>query len=105
MLRKQVQFTERQVARIRREAARQGISESAVIREALDKGFGGDARGPTDEQWERALAVVGKFPSGLTDLSAEHDRYLGDDLYDEIREKARLLEELRKKQRASEVSG
>jgi polyhydroxyalkanoate synthesis regulator phasin len=104
MIRKQVQFTERQAARIQREARRRGVSESAVIRDALDKGLGGTT-GPTDEQWERALAVVGKFSSGLTDLSAEHGRYFADDLYDEIQEKARLLEEMRKKERASEAIG
>lgn len=105
MIRKQVQFTQRQAARIQREARRRGISESAVVRDALDKGLGAGTSGPTDEQWERALAAVGKFPSGLTDLSLEHDRYYADDLYDDIREKARLLEELRKKQRTSEVTG
>lgn len=102
MIRKQVQFTERQAARIQREARRRGISESAVVRDALDKGLGAGTSGPTDEQWERALAAVGKFPSGLTDLSLEHDRYLADDLYEEIREKQHLHEEIRKRRRPSE---
>lgn len=105
MIRKQVQFTERQAARIQREARRRGVSESAVVREAVDKGLGVGTSGPTDEQWERALAVVGKFPSGLTDLSVEHDRYYADDLYEEIQEKARLHDELRRKQHTSELSG
>lgn len=106
MIRKQVQFTERQVARLQREARRRGVSESAVIREALDKGLGtGTSGGPTDEQWERALAVVGIGRSGFSDISEEHDRYFADDLYEEIREKQRLHEEIRKKHGSSEAAG
>lgn len=105
MIRKQVQFTDRQAARIQREARRRGVSQSAVIRDALDKGLGAGTSGPTDEQWERALAVAGKFRSGLPDLSVEHDRYFADDLYEDIREKARLHEEIRKRPRTSEVAG
>lgn len=81
MIRKQVQFTERQAARIKREAARRGISESAVIRDALDRGIG--PAGPTDEQWERALAVAGVGKGGPPDLAERHDDYLGDALYEE----------------------
>lgn len=87
MIRKQVQFSERQAARIRREATRRGVSESAVIREALDRGLGG-ATGPTDEQWERALAVAGIAKGGPPDLSERHDEHLGEALYEEHVEKA-----------------
>lgn len=90
MIRKQVQFTERQAARIRREAARRGTSESAVIREAVDRGLGGRT-GPTDEQWDRALAGAGMGRSGLTDLGEEHDRYLAEDLYADLMEKRQAL--------------
>lgn len=101
MIRKQVQFTERQAARIQREARRRGVSESAVIREAVDRSMGGPA-GPTDEQWKGALSVVGIGRSGRSDISEEHDRYLADDLYEEIREKQHLHEEIRKRRRPSE---
>ena len=36
---------------------------------------GGVAR---EEQWERAMSVVGKFSSGLGDLSTNHDKYLAE---------------------------
>lgn len=88
MIRKQVQFTERQAARIQREARRRGVSESAVVREALEKGLGAGTSGPTDEQWDRALAVAGIGTSGLPDLSEEHDKYYADDLYQEYLRKA-----------------
>lgn len=93
MIRKQVQFTERQAARIKREAARRGISESAVIRDALDRGIG--PAGPTDEQWERALAVAGIAKSGLPDLAVEHDKYLAEDLWNEMMEKRREWRRMR----------
>ncbi len=96
MIRKQVQFTERQAARIKREAARRGISESAVIRDALDRGLG-TGTGPTDEQWERALAVAGIARSGVPDLAERHDDYLGDDLYKEYVEKRDEWERLRER--------
>lgn len=95
MIRKQVQFTERQAARIKREAARRGVSESAVIREALDRGLG--ATGPTDEQWERALAVAGIAKSGLPDLSIRHNEYYADGLYEEFVEKREEWERLRER--------
>ncbi len=88
MIRKQVQFTERQAARIKREAARRGVSESAVIREALDRGLGAPAA-PTDEQWDRAMAVAGIASSSLPDLATEHDEYLAEDLWNDMMEKRR----------------
>ncbi|MBI2323416.1 MAG: CopG family transcriptional regulator [Chloroflexi bacterium] len=94
MIRKQVQFTERQAARVRREAARRGISESAVIREAVDRGLGGRS-GPTDEQWEAALSVAGIARSDVPDLAREHDRYYAEDLERDLREKREEWERLR----------
>lgn len=89
MIRKQVQFTERQAARIQREARRRGVSESAVVRDAVEKGLGVGRGGPTDEQWERALAVAGIAKSGPPDLAQEHDKYRADDLWEEMMEKRR----------------
>lgn len=94
MIRKQVQFTERQAARIRREAGRRGVSESAVIREAVDRGLGGRA-GPTDEQWEAALSAAGMGRSGVPDLAREHDRYYAEGLEEELREKRDEWERVR----------
>lgn len=89
MVRRQVRLTEQQLARVRREAVRRGISESAVIRDAVDRGLPAGPPSPTDEQWERALAAAGTGRSGLPDLSVEHDRYYTDDLYDDIVSKRR----------------
>ncbi len=78
MIRKQVQLTARQVAAVRREAARRGISEAAFIRDALERALG---RPDRDRRRERLRRVIGAFDSGLPDLAREHDRYL-EDAYD-----------------------
>lgn len=73
MIRTQIQLTEEQATELRRVAAERGVSVAALIREAVDRALGeGDPAG----RWERALAVVGTYGSGRTDVSSEHDRHL-----------------------------
>ncbi len=63
MERKQIQLTPQQMAALRREAA-------------------------NAERVRRALSVVGKFSSGGgCNIATEHDRELGDILYEEVRAK------------------
>lgn len=54
-------------AEIREEPARYGIP-AGPLHEITDKA----------ERRRRALAAIGRFRSGVTDLSAEHDKYLND---------------------------
>ncbi|GAC1456618.1 MAG: hypothetical protein NVSMB8_03470 [Candidatus Limnocylindrales bacterium] len=55
------------------------MSESAVVRQAVDQLLrGGEPAGTRDERIARALAVVGRFDSGRSDISEEHDRELTD---------------------------
>jgi hypothetical protein len=51
---------------------------AAVIREVLDQAL----MTPHDAKVERALAVVGRFSSGLTTVSRDHDEELAQ-AYDE----------------------
>jgi predicted DNA-binding protein len=76
MIRTQIQLTEEQARRLKAIAAARGVSVSALIREAVEKAVAVDD-GPARRQ--RALAAVGRFRSGRSDVSAEHDRYLADD--------------------------
>lgn len=71
MQRKQIQFTERQVAAIRREARRRQLSDAAVVRLAVDRSLGSPVRVPA-RQVARALAAVGRFRSGTRTTSWEH---------------------------------
>ena len=81
MIRTQVQLSERQVRELRKLSAAQGQSMAKLIRQGVDLYL--DARrGPSDEERrQRALDVAGRFSSGLTDVSSEHDRYLADAYY------------------------
>ncbi len=78
MERKQVQLTARQASALRKEAARRKTSDAAIVREAVDLWLRSRGRGSDKERWQRALAVVGKFASGRTDISKEHDRELAE---------------------------
>jgi hypothetical protein len=49
---------------------------AALIREAVDRAYPPLDR--ADEAWVKALAAVGGFRSGVSDISEEHDRELGD---------------------------
>lgn len=75
MVRTQVQLTEDQLDRVRRTAARRGVSVSAVVREAVDATLEQQDDG---HSWQRALSTVGRFRSGAADVSVEHDRELAD---------------------------
>ena len=73
MVRTQIQFTEEEHRRLRRIAAERRISVAALVRQLVERSLGEDE---ADVRWQRALAVVGRFHSGQSDTSAEHDRYL-----------------------------
>lgn len=74
MIRTQIQLTEEQGRALRRLAARRGVSMAAVIRGVLDEAL----VAPRVAQLERARAAMGRFQSGTTRVSIEHDRELDD---------------------------
>ena len=51
---------------------------AALIREAVDRSYPADADDSRDARCERALASLGGFHSGLSDVGEEHDRYLAE---------------------------
>jgi len=83
MVRMQIQFTEEEVAALRREAAQRHMSISAVVRGAVDERL--DHPRPElslEERKARAKAACGRFRSGLGDVSARHDEYFADSILD-----------------------
>jgi len=76
MIRTQIRLTERQAQALKELAARQNVSVAQIIRQAVDERL--RAAGGIDlrQRKQRALAVAGRFHSGLSDLSVEHDRHL-----------------------------
>ncbi len=76
MIRTQIQLTEEQARALKALAARDGISMAALVRRGVDRVL---AESDEDARWARALALVGKFRSGHTDVARRHDDYLTED--------------------------
>jgi hypothetical protein len=74
--RTQISLTDEQARRLRGLARRRHTSMAALIRDAVDRAY--PEAGQTDERWQKALASVGGCRSGASDVSAEHDRELGE---------------------------
>lgn len=76
MVRTQIQLTEEQASTIRKIARKRHVSMAEVIRQSIDTLV---KVGTADEERRmRALEAAGKFHSGVSDLAAEHDKYLAE---------------------------
>jgi Ribbon-helix-helix protein, copG family len=74
-LRTQVSLTEEQMARLRREARRRGVSLAAVVRDAVDRAVPDEDVARID-RLERALRAAGSVASGTGDVAVRHDDVL-----------------------------
>lgn len=80
MIRFQAQLTEAQARRLRSLAADHSVSVSELVRRGVDLLLGSSDEADPERRRERARAVIGRFSSGLHDVSETHDRHL-EDLY------------------------
>jgi hypothetical protein len=78
MIRTQVQLTEQQMKALRQLSASTGKSIADLVRQGVDRYLSVQVGLSSQERIERALRVVGKFRSGKSDVSTDHDRYLAD---------------------------
>ena len=78
MNRTQVQLTDRQLKALRQASAASGRSIADLIREGVDRYLAERSEIGREERIERAIRVAGKFASGHTDVSANHDRHLAE---------------------------
>lgn len=78
MIRTQIQFTEGQMKALRQLSASTGKSIADLVRQGVDRYLAVQVGLSSQERIERALRVVGKFRSGKSDVSTDHDRYLAD---------------------------
>jgi len=76
MIRTQIQLSESQARALKVLAAQRGVSMAGLIRQAVDHLIGEVDEGISVERRQRAMALTGRFHSGVTDLSSQHDRYL-----------------------------
>jgi Arc/MetJ-type ribon-helix-helix transcriptional regulator len=78
MIRTQVQLTEEQADRLHRLATESGQSMAELVRLGVDLYLSSRHQPTQNERIERAIALAGRFASGLKDVSAGHDRYLAE---------------------------
>ena len=78
MIRTQVQLTDRQLEALRHDSAATGRSVADLIRQGVDQYLAGRSDLGREERIERAIGVAGKFSSGRSDVSANHDRHLAE---------------------------
>jgi hypothetical protein len=78
MIRTQVQLTERQLKALRHASSTTGRSVADLIRQGVDQYLTGRSEIEPEERIERAVRVAGRFSSGLTGVSANHDRHLAE---------------------------
>ncbi|HZS91888.1 MAG TPA: CopG family transcriptional regulator [Chloroflexota bacterium] len=76
MIRTQIQLTEEQAQALRDLAARRGVSLAELVRQGVERIL---AESERREKRQRALAVLGRFDAGPSDVATNHDRYLAED--------------------------
>ena len=77
MKRVPIGLTEEQHERLSREARKRRTTIAHLVREAVDNSYPNDGE-QRRQAYLKSLAVVGKFHSGLGDLSERHDDYLNE---------------------------
>lgn len=73
MVRTQISLKKEQAERLREHAAARAMSQSAVIREALDAQL---ERVEQNDRYQRLMAAAGSFRSDYFNTSANHDEAL-----------------------------
>jgi hypothetical protein len=74
-----VNLTDSELRALERLAVQRQTTVASLLREGVWRVIGSEPQPDDDEQRARALSIVGRFHSGLGDLSTEHDRYFAED--------------------------
>jgi len=78
MVRTQIQLTEEQVKALKKLALSRHLSIAELIRQAVDNLIKSSTVIDIGERRKRAIDIVGRFSSGMQDISREHDKYLAE---------------------------
>lgn len=78
MIRTQIQLTEEQAKAIKTLAMKRNTSVAELIRRSVDELLQKAVGTELAERRRRALAAAGRFHSGKTDISTNHDDYLAE---------------------------
>ncbi len=76
MIRTQVQLTEYQAHKLKELSRQRRVSMAELICQAVER-LVDDSK--SEEAWQRASALVGRYDSGLGDVAVRHDEYLAED--------------------------
>ena len=76
MIRTQIQLTKEQAQTLKTLASEQGKSVAELIRMSVDDLIRKTISVSDAERRRRAIAAAGRFHSGRSDISVEHDKYL-----------------------------
>lgn len=76
MIRTQIQLTDEQVTALKKIVANKHESVTELIREGIKILLRFISDISSEKRRHRAIAVIGRFHSGRTDLSTKHDNYL-----------------------------
>lgn len=79
MAQTQIELTDEEIVALKELAKKREISLPELIHEGIGNLLR-SAKPDAVEQRQRALAIVGRFRSGLRDLSTRHDDYLAEAL-------------------------
>jgi hypothetical protein len=78
MVQTQIQLTEEQMTALGELAKKRHLPLPNLIQEAIDHLLRSIVTPTKAEQKERALAIAGRFKSGLGDLARRHDDYVAE---------------------------
>jgi len=78
MIRTQIQFTEDQWQALKKMAASRHVSVAEIVRQSVEQMLRSPDNRTIDEYQRLAVEIVGKYGSGFSDVSTNHDRYLGE---------------------------
>jgi hypothetical protein len=78
MVRTQIQFPKEDLDALHKLAAEEGISTAELVRRGMKQVIAESRKPSRRELMERASQVVGKFRSGVSDLSERHDDYFAE---------------------------
>jgi len=78
MIRTQIQFTQEQWEALKKLANARHVSIAELVRQSVDKLIRSPDNMSNDEFQQLCIEIVGKYQSGIGDISSNHDKYLSE---------------------------
>ena len=78
MIRTQIQLTQEQWKELKKIAAARHLSIAELVRQSVDQLIRSPENQRIDQYHRLSVEIVGKYKSGSSDVSANHDKYLSD---------------------------